>query len=467
MEPSEYGATRRRAIRYKRPTCYDIRRRIRLSLRRSRAWRDTPLLHVRSIPFKLEGAIPVSTAFHEVALALVWPEIEATSGTKHATRKQNLLEQILAQAKLADQRGCVLACHRSDDLRDQMFDALADHGYLRKALGSKRVGKTARYALTEKGRHTIIGFQSWRTILNPEKANPMLLRDANGRNRNLPNRPSSDIRQRLAAIKSLNAHNLREHRWQYVPKRESAIDLLPWVRAVYNVSFCRGGRLYSCTPVGFQQFTRKQRRRFLVDGERTVELDFAGFQPRLLYQLEGIDLRGDVYRPEQIFPNLYTASAAKQLFPLVLDEARAIARRLVKRATNIILNASNRQSAVRAVAAWISERSRRDRRICDRVLKVCGFQNPLRDGQIARFVDRIFALHQPIARHFFSDAGMKLQAGIETAILVEILLLFQHERIPALPIHDAVIVPRSARRKARQIMRKVYRGHVGFNPVIV
>ena len=53
------------------------------------------------------------------------------------------------------------------------------------------------------------------------------------------------------------------------------------VRAVYNVSFDRGGRLYSRGANGYQGLRKSERQRVTVDGEETIELDYSGFQPRV------------------------------------------------------------------------------------------------------------------------------------------------------------------------------------------
>lgn len=46
---------------------------------------------------------------------------------------------------------------------------------------------------------------------------------------------------------------------------------------------------------GYQGLSEEERACIHIDGEPTVELDFAGMQPRLLYSWEGIQYAGDPY----------------------------------------------------------------------------------------------------------------------------------------------------------------------------
>ncbi len=76
---------------------------------------------------------------------------------------------------------------------------------------------------------------------------------------------------------------------------------------IFRPNFARGGRLYSRGAFGYQALSKKQRRRITVDGEPVAELDFSGYQPRLLYHRMGMDFpkEFDIYMPEMIFPAVY------------------------------------------------------------------------------------------------------------------------------------------------------------------
>lgn len=55
----------------------------------------------------------------------------------------------------------------------------------------------------------------------------------------------------------------------------------------------------------------------------------------------------------------------------------------------------------------------------------------------------------------------------ESEILIgSILTLMKEHQVPALPIHDALIVPRSARDVATTVMKSVFEGRVGLVPFV-
>lgn len=56
--------------------------------------------------------------------------------------------------------------------------------------------------------------------------------------------------------------------------------------------------------------------------------------------------------------------------------------------------------------------------------------------------------------------------GLESNIMVKVLLLLIEEDITALPIHDAVLVPVSHQDRAKEVMREVHKEVSGIDPVI-
>src|SRR5262249_12525075 len=72
----------------------------------------------------------------------------------------------------------------------------------------------------------------------------------------------------------------------------------------------------------------------------------------------------------------------------------------------------------------------------------------------------IKARHAAVAPLFCTGIGHRLMF-IEATILVEVLLRLIDTGITALPIHDAVIVAKASAGTARDIMRDVFREHIG------
>ena len=142
--------------------------------------------------------------------------------------------------------------------------------------------------------------------------------------------------------------------------------LYPAMRALYRIfnrgSFSYGGRFYG---TWWQQIPKKIRPQLLIDGEPTIEHDYPQLHPNMLYAQIGARLEGDAY--------------AVDGWP----------RNLVKVAFNILVNAENHDSALRAIA-----------------LEIGG------EGAYARATSLIEAIklrHPTITRVFHSDAGIRLQ----------------------------------------------------------
>ena len=71
------------------------------------------------------------------------------------------------------------------------------------------------------------------------------------------------------------------------------------LHAIYNLNLYSGGRLYVCASnkrKNYQQLSKKDRQEILIDGMKTIELDFTATQPSLLYAQEGIQLTFDPYQ---------------------------------------------------------------------------------------------------------------------------------------------------------------------------
>jgi hypothetical protein len=106
--------------------------------------------------------------------------------------------------------------------------------------------------------------------------------------------------------------------------------LYPATRTLYRVfnrgSFSYGGRFYG---TWWQQIPKKIRSQLLIDGEPTVEHDYPQLHPNMLYAQIGARLEGDAYSVDG--------------WP----------RNLVKVAFNILVNAENHGSALRAIALEI------------------------------------------------------------------------------------------------------------------
>jgi hypothetical protein len=78
-----------------------------------------------------------------------------------------------------------------------------------------------------------------------------------------------------------------------------------------------------------------------------------------------------------------------------------------------------------------------------------------RGDKIAEVVEAIERKHPLISDHFHRGLGHDVQYR-ESQIMVEVLLSLKRSRIVALPLHDAVMVPKSGAATAREVMLDVF-----------
>ena len=181
---------------------------------------------------------------------------------------------------------------------------------------------------------------------------------------------------------------------------------------VFNGGWRLGGRFYG----GWWQGVKSEDRKFfLLDGEKTEEVDYSQVHPRIIYAEAGVDLVGDAY------------------------DIPGYDRNLCKAAFNILVNAACYLSALGALT--------RD-------------MNGDRRGAEA-LIEAIKAKHSVVAKYFHSSAGVRLQ-GLDSRMAEIVLTEMTVKRgIPVLPVHDSFIVPESHRETLVRVMKDAFEKVVG------
>lgn len=181
----------------------------------------------------------------------------------------------------------------------------------------------------------------------------------------------------------------------------------------------RGGRFYGGW---WQGLSKADRERLLIDGEETVELDFASLHPRLCYQLNGAPLAAD--------DDPYAV-------PGVPDTLRDV----VKIAMMQLLNAQPGKARVKAPPGATA-------RLKGRM-------------SYKALVARLEARHGSISNWFRQGLrGLELQA-IDAAIADVVMNYFTVAmKRPILPVHDSFIVARRDERKLAETMALAYQGQL-------
>ena len=176
-------------------------------------------------------------------------------------------------------------------------------------------------------------------------------------------------------------------------------------RSLYRVfndaEFRTGGRFYGGW---WQEIPSKFRDRITIDGKRTVQLDYSGLHPHILYHEKGLELTDDPYQV-----NLIPSKNADDIVGF---------RKFIKQCFNAMLNAEK------------------------------PMQRAPRGSQLGRWgvtwkqvVIAITDRHPDIEDQFFTGAGLRLQR-IDSD-LCEAVILAMMKRSPeivVLPVHDSFIV---------------------------
>lgn len=187
-------------------------------------------------------------------------------------------------------------------------------------------------------------------------------------------------------------------------------------RIFTNGSFESGGRLFG----GFWQTLSKRERRegLTIGGLSVVTLDYRQMTPRILYGLVGQE------------PDM------EDLYSIPGYEGH---RKGVKKVLNAMTFAEKPLTRMPQETKQLFPEKTSFKMVEKVVLKV----------------------HEPIAQHFYTGIGHRLQF-IESQIMTDVLLTLMEEEITALPIHDAVIVSEGSEDVVSEVMVEAFRKHTGI-----
>jgi len=189
---------------------------------------------------------------------------------------------------------------------------------------------------------------------------------------------------------------------------------------MFNESFRFGGRFYGQST---QNIPKELRATITINDSATDEPDFPSLHPQLLYALVGRHLPHDPY------------------------DLDGWDRPTVKRAFNIMLNAKTPGLAMLAVAETMGGYSARHRE------------------KAKRLIAEIERKHAPVAEHFGSGIGLRLQRT-DSDIAARVLAKSGSEGEFLLALHDGFRCRRQYADRTREIMDECYEKVVGKSPAI-
>lgn len=167
------------------------------------------------------------------------------------------------------------------------------------------------------------------------------------------------------------------------------------------------------------------RSKILINGEETIELDYAAQHINLLYALAGLPIPKDD--------------------PYTLPH---VSREVVKEVCLILINAKNVKSAYKACQSNVNDGG------------VLTEEDATLFGNQASFEaflkNKLFDKHKPILSSFGSDMGVHLM-NIDSNICEKVLRAMTAKEISCLSVHDSFIVPQQHKKVLHEAMQQAYR----------
>lgn len=250
----------------------------------------------------------------------------------------------------------------------------------------------------------------WEPRGEPHQAEFIVVRDREDK-REIDYDDTDETNALRAEVEALNDALSRLHLYRL--GKPFPIELM---RRVFNGNTSLGGRCY-CLGISFQNIWAKDRLdlRLLIDGAMrpVVEIDYANQHAVMAYAEAGLAIPpGDQY------------------------EIEGFDRVVVKRAFNVLLNATARH---KAVAALIEDLHSKD----DELWEHSGLATRHR-AECRPYAEKIVSAiedkHRPIAEFFGSDCGARFQRrDSDMAVRVMLRMIGRTGRCP-MPVHDSFVV---------------------------
>jgi hypothetical protein len=263
-----------------------------------------------------------------------------------------------------------------------------------------------------------------------------------------------DTQERLELINDVNSR----FRITYSPYCEWEGDFVGRERQLRPVHVARfterwdwHGRLYT-NRYGHQGLRKIERRMIDFDECPSIELDYGGMHPRILYHLQDLEYAEDPYA-------------------LWGTDTTAPHRLVAKRLLNAAINAAGRREAISAfnnhMQPWSRVSGPRRRKQGKAVTESAQLRRAYRaTGETTTDIyERMAQHHGPIVAYFGSGAGMWLMR-LDSIIALDVMHHFATQGIPCLSCHDSFIVPKCHAVELREAMLRFYRGRLGHLPTV-
>lgn len=208
-----------------------------------------------------------------------------------------------------------------------------------------------------------------------------------------------------------------------------------YFRVFSNGSFALGGRFYGPWWVSLKGSIRKN---ILINGHKTIELDYGSLNIHLLYSELGMN---------------YYENKDKESDPYILTGIDKSEREVNKAIINIALNHTNPKTVSFAVKKNLEEENlKRDNTGEKNLLNIP------KGKEIQRRIEIFKKDHAPLVKFLNTGVSLRLQFK-DSCIAEDIISEFVNRDIPILTIHDSFIVQHWHKGLLYKLMDQVYRKH--------
>lgn len=190
-------------------------------------------------------------------------------------------------------------------------------------------------------------------------------------------------------------------------------------RVFNNSDWEHGGRFYGAWWISCPS---RLRRYVLIDGKRTVEVDYSGLHAAMLHALDGQTIPDDPY---------------ERCLTKVDNKAE---RKLVKLTFNALLNADS----------------------VDRIKEIDDYSPEITGRSWRDFKRYIVSQYPEFRQHFGSGVGLRLQRK-DSDLAETVMLRFAAMGYACLPVHDSFIVHHGLQDELDQTMREAFEAEFGVS----
>lgn len=374
-----------------------------------------------------------------------------TGNRFHYDKHYSAMSIILANLLHADTGNRQLlftrATKNDNEIFIRCFDYLADQGLISMTVSAPRK-EVSSWAAANDELISLLAIHEARIVFNGD-INPVEVRDSRGKPKRVTHRADKLAVKRLS--KFIDSYN---RYWLDHSVTLKSAPVIPFLKRIFNKKLTLGGRFYG----DYQRLPSKHRKHILIDGQKTVEVDYSSLHLAILYAISGVKMEGDAYAIDG-----YDRSVIKLLCLRLVNSEHLAGLKAV-----ITLSANPKNGAKykkykddRAAFEWsrskgLTGKEPRKPKWVDSFIP-----NMPTNVNANDLLEAFLIKHKPI-RHLIGqkDIGLTLQRE-DSELIASCMKQLYDLGIPVLPVHDSLICKRSDRPQVVMVMQGCFYSKYG------